>query len=110
MDRQVPSSALQARRRRDREGAGALMRPGAEGRITPKDKSSDFRNGWADSTFAASPASCPQLLIRDPGQGGAKSRELRIDGVLGSWPRKSRISPIWGMRRVASTCYLDCVV
>src|SRR5215211_480023 len=83
MDRQVPSSALQARRRRDREGAGALMRPGAEGRITPKDKSSDFRNGWADSTFAASPASCPQLLIRDPGQGGAKSRELRIDGVLG---------------------------
>ena len=65
-------------------GAGVLMRPGAECRITLKDKLSEFRNGWAGSTSAACPDSCRQLLFRDPGQRGAKPRELRPNGVLRS--------------------------
>jgi hypothetical protein len=67
-------------------GAGTDTRPGAECRITPTDKLPEFRNGRASSTSVACPASCRQLLVRDPGQGGAKSRELRVEGFLRTSP------------------------
>jgi hypothetical protein len=62
--------------------AGALTRPGAGYRITPTDKLAEFRNGWASSTSAACPASCRRLLVRHPGRGRVKSRELRLLRVL----------------------------